>query len=538
MIAEIKIENLGVIESVVLVLERGLVALTGETGAGKTMIVEAISLLVGARADSTIVRPGAEEARVEGRFVFGDGEVVLTRVVPRDGRSRAYVNGRLATVGQLAEFGERAVDLHGQHAHQSLLGAAAQREALDAFGKVDLEMLLAVQGEIAEIDAVLGALGGDVRTRAREIDLLRYQSDEIAVAAILGPDEDASLSEEEDMLADASNSRESLWRAYASLAEEGGALDQVGAVVAGMSGRAGLGAMADRAREIQAMLQDLSAEIRDSAESTEENPLRLEAIRERRQLLADLRRKYGDSLEDVITFGDEARARLMELESFEERTMELERRRSEALARLATEQLRVKKARQDCSAPLADSIVKNLMSLAMPRARLVIDVAGDAGESVSFLLAANPGSSPQPLAKVASGGELARAMLALRLVLSQGPETLVFDEVDAGIGGEAAAAVGRALAGLGDEHQVLVVTHLPQVAALASQHLVVRKEVHDDRTVAGVCRLDESGRIAELARMLSGDSAGEAALAHATALLGARVRQDEDDQSDGATRVV
>lgn len=522
MIAEIRIENLGVIESVALVLERGLVALTGETGAGKTMIVEAINLLVGARADATVVRPGTAEARVEGRFVVDGEEIVLARVVPADGRSRAYVNGRLATVGQLAEIGERVVDLHGQHAHQSLLGTAAQRAALDAYGRVDLGSLSAVRAELTEIEANMAALGGDERTRAREIDLLRFQADEIESASITGPDEDLQLSEEEDLLADATAAREALWRAHEALAGEGGASDILGAAVSSLSGRPGLTELASRARDAQALIEDLVADLRDGAESAEEDPARLEAIRERRQLLSDLRRKYGDTLHDVVRFGVVARERLTELEGYEARTAELEGRRSAALERLAVAQARVKEARLRCTGPLGEAIMSNLASLAMPRASLSIEVGGDAGESVAFLLAANPGAELQPLAKVASGGELARTMLALRLVLSHGPETLVFDEVDAGIGGEAAVAVGRALAGLGRSHQVLVVTHLPQVAAMASQHLSVRKEIRGDTTFASVGALSEDGRAAELARMLSGDPSGEAALAHARVLLASR----------------
>ena len=522
MIAEIRIENLGVIESVVLVLERGLVALTGETGAGKTMIVEAINLLVGARADATVVRPGAAEARVEGRFVVDGEELVLARVVPSDGRSRAYVNGRLATVGQLAEIGERVVDLHGQHAHQSLLGTSAQRAALDAYGRVDLGPLTAVREELTEIEATMAALGGDERTRAREIDLLRFQVEEIDAAAISGPDEDARLSEEEDRLADATAAREALWRAYESLAGDGAASDLLGGAVAALAGRPGLTELAARVRDAQALIQDLVGDLRDGAESVEEDPERLEAIRQRRQLLVDLRRKYGDTLGDVLHFGEDARARLAELEGYEARTAELEDRRSEALVRLTEAQSRVREARVRVSGPLGEAIMGHLASLAMPRARLSIGIGGDAGDAVEFLLAANPGSELQPLAKVASGGELARAMLALRLVLSHGPETLVFDEVDAGIGGEAAVAVGRALAGLGRSHQVLVVTHLPQVAAMASQHLTVRKEIRGDATFASVAPLADDARAAELARMLSGDPLGEAALAHARVLLAAR----------------
>jgi DNA repair protein RecN (Recombination protein N) len=522
MIAEIRIENLGVIESVALVLEQGLVALTGETGAGKTMIVEAINLLVGARADASVVRPGSAEARVEGRFVVNGEEIVLTRVVPSDGRSRAYVNGRLATVGQLSEIGERVVDLHGQHAHQSLLGTVAQRAALDAYGRVDLGPLMAVRDELAEIEAMMAALGGDERTRAREIDLLRFQVDEISAAAIAGADEDVRLSEEEDLLADATAAREALWRAHEALAGEGAASDLLGHAVAALIGRPGLTELSSRVREAQALVQDLVGDLRDGAESAEEDPARLGAIRERRQLLADLRRKYGDTLHDVVRFGEVARERLTELEGYEMRTAELEIQRSDAFERLVVAQARVKEDRLRCTKPLSEAIMTNLASLAMPRARLSIDVGGDAGESVAFLLAANPGAELQPLAKVASGGELARAMLALRLVLSHGPETLVFDEVDAGIGGEAAIAVGRALAGIGRTHQVLVVTHLPQVAAMAGQHLSVRKEIRGDATYASVGALSEDGRAAELARMLSGDPMGEVALTHARVLLASR----------------
>jgi len=368
----------------------------------------------------------------------------------------------------------------------------------------------------------MAALGGDERTRAREIDLLRFQADEIEGASIVGPDEDELLSEEEDLLADATAAREALWRAHEALAGEGGVSDLLGGAVAALSGRPGLTELASRVREAQTMIQDLEGDLRDGAESAEEDPARLGAIRERRQLLSDLRRKYGDTLEDVVRFGAVARERLSELEGYEARTAELEGRRSDALERLAAAQARVKEARLRCTAPLSVAIMENLASLAMPRAQLSIEVGGDAGESVAFLLAANPGAELQPLAKVASGGELARTMLALRLVLSHGPETLVFDEVDAGIGGEAAVAVGRALAGLGRSHQVLVVTHLPQVAAMASQHLAVRKEIRDNSTFASVGALSEEERAAELARMLSGDPAGEAALAHARVLLAAR----------------
>ena len=238
MLTELHIEQLGVIDRLDLVLGHGLTALTGETGAGKTMLVEAISLLVGGRAEGTLVRPGAAEARIEGRFVVGDDEVVLARVIPADGRSRAYVNGRLATVTNLAEEGGRLVDLHGQHSHQSLLSGVAQRAALDRFGAVDLAPLRAARARLTEIDATLAALGGDVRARAREIDLLRFQVGELEAAAITGPHEDVRLAEDDELLADAVAHRDAALHAIGALTDDGGVADALGLAIAAITGRA------------------------------------------------------------------------------------------------------------------------------------------------------------------------------------------------------------------------------------------------------------------------------------------------------------
>jgi DNA repair protein RecN (Recombination protein N) len=518
-LTELHIENLGVIDTLDLQLSEGLVALTGETGAGKTMIVEAINLLVGGRADAGMVRPGATEARVEGRFVFGEEEVILCRTIPLDGRSRAYVNGRLATVGQLAEHGLDLVDMHGQHAHQSLLGAKAQRDALDSYAKVDLEPLRSARAAVTEIDAALATLGGDDRMRAREIDLLRFQVNEIIEAALQGADEDELLSREEDVLADAVNYREALWKAVASLAEESGATDNLGTAISALSHKEPFAGFVTRLKALQSELEDVSADIRDEAESIEENPARLDAVRQRRQLLVDLRRKYGDSLVEVITFGEQSAVRLAELESFEARAATLDQERAAAVRKLEAAQSVVSKARRDGAGPLAQQVQKHLRTLAMAHAVIDVSVGQDPGDEVVFLLAANPGSPVMPLTKVASGGELARTMLALRLVLSSGPNTLVFDEVDAGIGGEAAVAVAQALAQLGKRHQVLVVTHLPQVAAAGHAHIQVSKSVRSGKTFAQAATLSQEERIAEIARMLSGGVAEATALEHARELL-------------------
>ena len=535
MLSELHIENLGVIERLDLVIGSGLTALTGETGAGKTMLVDAIELLVGGRADSTIVRHDATEARIEGRFVSADGtERILGRVVPAEGRSRAYVDGRPATVATLAEVAGDMVDLHGQHAHQGLLSVATQRAALDRFGGVDLEPLRAARGALTEIDAALAALGGDERMRAREIDLLRFQVGELDAADVVDADEDGLLDAEESVLADAAAHRRAGGAAHDALAADGGARDSVALALAAVSGRRPFDDVEARLHAVLAELDDVSASTRDLADEIDESPDRLDAVRERRQVLADLRRKYGDDLAAVMVFHAEAEDRLRELEGYEERAAELEARRLAGLDAERSAAVAVGRARRAAATPLAAAVEARLRLLAMPHAAVAVQV-GDheddhPGDRVRFLLAANPGSPLLPLDRVASGGELARAMLALRLVLAAAGDggattgsaghaaTLVFDEVDAGIGGVAAQAVGDALADLGRHHQVLVVTHLAQVAAVANVQISVSKTVRDGATFASAGVLAADDRVAEIARMLSG-SDSESALEHARELL-------------------
>jgi DNA repair protein RecN (Recombination protein N) len=532
MLVELAVRDLGVIEDLRLVLGPGMTALTGETGAGKTLVVDAIELLVGGKADPMLVRAGASEAWVEGRFTGpglaedgdgeadDDGEVVLARAIPAQGRSRAYVNGRLATIGNLTEWGERLVDLHGQHAHQSLLGAAVQRDALDRFAGIDLGPLRAARAEIRSIDEALAELGGDERARSREIDLLRFQVDELTNASLESPDEDERLDRDESLLADAVAHREAAGVAVAALVEDGGATDLLGQALAATAGRAPFLDLDARLRTVAAEVTDVAAELRRVGEGIDEDPDRLEALRDRRQLLHDLRRKYGETLADVLAFAAEAGDRLAVLERHDERAAELDRQRGDAVAVEAKVATKVAAARRKAAPALAAAVQEHLTALAMERARVEVAVDGpDPADGVAILLAANPGSPPLPLSKVASGGELARAMLALRLVLTAGPPCLVFDEVDAGIGGTAALAVGRSLAALAGTQQVLVVTHLPQVAAFADAHVCVTKESDDATTVARATALDGADRVVELTRMLSGQPDSQTGREHAEELL-------------------
>src|SRR5262245_49542974 len=298
MLAELHVVDLGIVADLDLLFGPGLTAITGETGAGKTLIVEALELLVGGRADATLVRDGADEARVEGRFVDADtgDEVVVVRVLPRDGRSRAYVDGRLATAGELAELGTRHVDLHGQHAHQSLLDPSVQRAALDRFAGAPATDALAdyraTREAVRGVDEELAGLGGDAKARAREIDLLRFQVEEITKAELDDPAEDVTLEAEEVLLADAADHRDALARAHAAL--EGPALDALGDAVAALDGRAPFAEIDARLRAAQAEVADVQRELRLAAERVGDDPERLDAVRRRRQLLRELGRKYGD----------------------------------------------------------------------------------------------------------------------------------------------------------------------------------------------------------------------------------------------------
>lgn len=537
MLVELRVKDLGIVADLAVVFGSGLTAITGETGAGKTLVVEALELLAGGRATPTLVRHGAEGARVDGRFedpLTGE-EVILSRVVPVDGRSRAYVDGRPATVGELAARAAELVDLHGQDAHQSLLSPAAQREALDRFaGPPAWEALDRYRRARHDRDAAtaeLAGLGGDDRQRAREADLLRFQLEEIRAAAITDPDEDVRLAEEEELLADAAEHRAALRGAYEEVSGPAG--DAVGRAVAALTGRPPLAALHGLLSEAQGRLAELAREIRIQAEGVTDDPERLEAVRRRRQELRGLLRKYGETPAEVLAFADEAEGRLDALEGFSARAAELGVARAEAESRMDEAAADLGAARRAAAGDLARVATAELDTLAMGGARLEVSVersepGADGADRVTFMLAANPGEPARPLARVASGGELARTMLALRVALDRsrrpddrgGPgAVLVFDEVDAGIGGEAGVAVGRALAELAGGRQVLCVTHLAQVAAFADHQVAVAKAEKAGRTVARARALDAAGRVEELSRMLSGRAARDRSRDHAEELL-------------------
>jgi DNA repair protein RecN (Recombination protein N) len=542
MLVELSVTDLGVIPELSLILGPGMTALTGETGAGKTLVVTAIELLVGGRADAAVVRPGAAEARVEGRFRRPpsegvDDEIVLCRVIPAEGRSRAYVDGRLAPVSALAELGASLVDLHGQHSHQSLLASAAQRRALDRYAGIDLEPLRKARGHLAGLDAELAAMGGDAAERARQADLLRFEVEELERAGLSDPDEEATLAQEEELLAGAVAHRQAALAAALALAEDGGAVDAVGTALAAVRGRAPFAEIEQRLASLAAEVAEVASDVRQAGEVIEEDPARLEERRQRQAFLRQLRRRHQVlTLAELLRLKQDKQRRLAALDDHDRRAAKLEREREGARDGVVAAAGRVGRERRAAAPGLAGAIEGHLRHLALPRARVEIEVGGtDPGDDVQFLFAANPGEPALSLARVASGGELSRVMLALRLVLGPdggeleheraGASTLVFDEVDAGIGGEAALAVGQSLAGVAERFQVLVVTHLPQVAAFADAQVAVAKDDVGGRTVASARLLDSEARVVELSRMLSGQPGSDTARGHAEELLLVAARQ-------------
>ena len=554
MLEEIRIGQLGVIDSSTLELGPGLTVITGETGAGKTMIVTALGLLLGGRADSGAVRTGARSARVEGVVRVGalgefaaaveeaggeveDDRVVLARNVSAEGRSRAFVGGASVPVSSLAGIAEPLVAVHGQSDQHRLLQARAQRDALDRFGGAEIAGLLATYQDLhhrleateRELDEVVTT----ARERAQEADLLRFGLGEIEAVAP-EPGEDAALAAEESRLGFADTLRTAAEQAREALSSEQGDPDALATASAARALLDGVrehdaeaGELADRLAEITYLLSDLAADVASYATRIETDPARLATVSERRAALTALTRKYGESIDEVLGWAERSAARLLDLDHTDERIEQLRAEQEALRGERATAAAALSAARAEAAARLGEQVTAELTLLAMPHARLTVDVrptdrfTSAGADDVELMLAANTGSEPRPLAKGASGGELSRVMLALEVALAgtSPVPTFVFDEVDAGVGGAAAVEVGRRLAQLARSAQVLVVTHLPQVAAYADRHVVVEKSSDGTVTSSGLTVLDDEQRERELSRMLAGLADSDTALAHARELL-------------------
>jgi DNA repair protein RecN (Recombination protein N) len=562
---EMRIAGLGVIADAVLELHPGLTVVTGETGAGKTMVVEGLSLLFGGRADAGLVRTGAARAVVEGRLALpaaspavtraaeaggelDDGALLVSRSVSAEGRSRAHVGGRSVPVGVLGELAESLVALHGQHDQQRLARPGEQRALLDRYGGVDLAEWEAAYARLRAVTATLAEITARRRERAQEADLLRLGLAEVAGVEPV-PGEDAALAAEVARLAHADTLRAAATAAHELLAGDPGdadAVDATGLVGAARAALApGLGhdpaldALGGRLSEVSYLLADVAADLASYAAAVDADPEALERAQQRQAALGALTRKYADDLPGVLAWAERAAARLAELDGDDEAVGALAAEREALLGRLGELAARLTAERVAAGERLAKAVTAELAELAMPDATLTVAVTqeeapdglavggrrvafGPAGtDTVELLLAAHPGAPARPVARAASGGELSRVMLAVEVVLAgcDPVPTMVFDEVDAGVGGRAAVEVGRRLARLARDHQVLVVTHLPQVAAFADRHVHVAKAADGGVTASGITTLDDDGRLRELSRMLAGLDGSELARGHAEELL-------------------
>ncbi|OLE22083.1 MAG: DNA repair protein RecN [Actinobacteria bacterium 13_1_20CM_3_71_11] len=579
MLEELRITGLGVIEDTTLPLTRGMNVITGETGAGKTMVVTGLGLLFGGRADAARVRAEPGRAVVEGRLRLTgavaasvaervvdagsepdeDGSVLLARTVTAEGRSRAHVGGRSVPVAVLGELGEQVVAVHGQSDQLRLLRPAEQRGALDRFAGPDHDKLLAQlrerYGQWRAVEDDLADRRRNARERSQEADLLRLGLDEIT-RVDPQPGEDDALKAEAQRLEHAEGLRTAAQVAHAALAGSGDEAPDVTSLLA-LARRtletqstvdSLLGELAGRLDEVATLAGDISVELGGYLDALDADPDRLQEIYERRAALRALTRKYAEDVDGVIAWAEHARTRLSELDTSDELLEELDRERVRLAGEVAELAARVRAARIEAAGRFADAVTVELAGLAMPHARVQVavtpravgrgepslTVAGtecgigpDGADEVELKLLAHPGAPALPLQKGASGGELSRVMLAIEVVFAGagGPPTLVFDEVDAGVGGRAAVEIGRRLARLARAHQVLVVTHLPQVAAFADRHLVVAKDTGGAVTTSGVRVVEDTERARELARMLAGLPDSDLGIAHAEELLAVAARE-------------
>ena len=562
MIEELHLQGLGVIEDAVLTFAPGLTVVTGETGAGKTMVVTGLTLLFGGRADAGAVRTGADRALVEGRVVLAagqspdevakaraleagadleDGVLLLARQVSAEGRSRAWVGGRSAPVGVLAELAEDLIEVHGQSDQQRLLRPERQRSALDRYaGDAVGEPLVRYRDAYdrhRRVEAELSELTAASRERSQEAERLRFGLAEIeAVNPAAG--EDVELAVEGERLEHADELRSAADSAHSALVGDNDAVDAADVSALTAAARRALdlvrghdpelAAIADRLAEIALLAADVAADLASYAAGVDADPTRLAALQERRAALKTLTRKYGEPVDAVLAWAGSAADDLSQLDQDGSRREELAQQVQQLQVELAELAGVITAARQEAAARFGSAVTTELADLAMPHAVVTVEVVvGGLGpygaDSIELLLAPHPGAPARPLGKGASGGELSRVMLAVEVVFAGADPvpTFVFDEVDAGVGGRAAVEVGRRLAMLARTAQVLVVTHLPQVAAFADHHLVVEKTSTGSVTRSGVTALDRPGRIEELTRMLAGLDASASGRAHAEELLAA-----------------
>ncbi len=554
MLTELRISNFGVIEQLAVTFGSGFIVFTGETGAGKSLLIDAVTLLIGGRASADQIRAQADEADLEAAFQLtpehpllqllqtkgfarpGETDIVIRRVISRTGRNRTYLNGNLCPVHVLEELGGALVDVHGQHEQQSLLSPSAQLDALDAYGR-----LQTLRQEYHHARALWGKRVGELEMRTAEIarrrereDLLRFQFQEITEAAIEAG-EDVRLDQERPRLMHSQQLGDLADQLHELLyAGEDSVLSQLASARKLVSRMETIdAAVSDWARSVDdavVPLREFAAQVRHYRDQVDANPARLAEIEQRMDRLQRLSKKYGGSLDAVLTLQESLRAQLDQLDTAETQVQELTRAVEAGRRQLGEVAERLTRKRVEAAKALTTSVTKELGALRMERTRFAVVVAQVAGDepygqtgqdAVEFVFSANPGEPVKSIAKVASGGELSRIMLALKTILAESDRVpvLIFDEVDAGVGGAVAEVMGARLRDLSRHHQVLCVTHLPQVGSQAHAHFVVEKQVRQKRTVTHVRQLTPQEREEEIARMLAGVTVTKTARAAAAEMI-------------------
>lgn len=555
MLQSLYLENIALIEKLGIELFPGFNVLTGETGAGKSIIIDAVNFVLGERTSRDLIRNGAARAKVEAVFNLNEGdaafaaldalgieydgnELILSRELSAAGRNACRVNGTLVPVASLKSVSDTLVDIHGQHEHQALLDAENHISYLDAYCHAEslpiIEKIDAIVSRRNELMLKRNSGFASEREREREMDMLRYQIEEIA-SANLEAGEEERLSAEKTVLLNAERIRTALETAHMALsgAEEGSALSAIDTARRSMRDIAALNkdyeALGDKIEELYYAAEDISFALRDTSENVESDMQRLEEIEQRLKLISDLKRKYGRTVEDVIDFGKDAGTKLNELENAEALAAELDAKLDKLKAEYNVAADELSKVRRAAGDRLKRDVLNELKDLGMAKAMFDVALSDASGgeprkggrETAEFMLSANPGEPLKPLEKVASGGELSRIMLCFKSIFADNDRvpTLIFDEIDTGISGRTAAVVGEKMLGIAKKHQVICVTHLAQIAALADAHLMVRKYDDGKNTFVETRQLNEEEKVQRIAQMMDGESDSPSALTHARELI-------------------
>lgn len=549
MLTELYIRDFALIDELRLNFEPGFTVLTGETGAGKSIIVDAMATVLGERAGPEVVRTGSAKCVIQAVFDLSnlegttriatelgfepeDGLLTLTREIPREGRSICRINGRTVPSSIVREITCHLVDLHGQHEHQSLLSAANHLDIFDAWVGTEAQSLKEkIRGLWTELRQLMDErerLQSDERERARLLDLYKYQLEEIS-SANLRPGEEEELLAERNLLANAEKLSEAVAQIYMLIGEDEAAVDKLSWATAAaekvLAIDPGFASIAEALQASLAAAQDAVLAIREYQDRIEADPTRLEQVEERLEQIRRLKRKYGDTISDILSYASEIQAKIEELDKTEERLEDVQKHIDCVQSELRDKCERLSAIRKNSAPEFATLVEKELADLAMSKARFEVSITqcepGPKGaDVVEFLISPNPGEPVKPLAKIASGGEISRIMLALKTVVKRSDiPVLVFDEIDAGIGGITAQTLGDKLSSLASSCQVLCVTHLPQIASKADSQIAVEKVSAGNRTVVQARKLDGEERVREIARMLGGDERSETAMAHAREML-------------------